>query len=123
MSQEKMLWQKIKSLQDATLGLRAEISSLKENTRKPDEAKAMKLSDVRVGDKLTFAKPMLDGSISNWVVEDCELQWSSEIEISSLANWNEDFTDKSGEGFDIIKVERYQTIFEVCKQSEVSKQS
>ncbi len=37
MSQEKMLWQKIKSLQDATLGLRAEISSLKENTRKPDE--------------------------------------------------------------------------------------
>ena len=87
------------------------------------DAKAMKLSDVRVGDKLTFAKPMLDGAISNWVVEDCELQYSTEIEIGSLANWDEDFTDKSGEGFDIIKVERYQTIFEVCKQSEVSKQS
>ncbi len=48
MSQEKMLWQKIKSLQDATLGLRAEISSLKENTR-PNDAKIEELA-VKVAD-------------------------------------------------------------------------
>ena len=73
----------------------------------------MKLSDIKIGDKITFAKPMMDGSVVNWVVADCDLHYSTDIEITSLAgNWNDDLTDASNSGFDIVKVERYQTLFE-----------